>query len=167
MAKMSKKISKKDKFNYEQKQQDIDNLNNIASDSNVDNTNSISNSVRGSVSDSDLQTNTTTETEEQEDVYKLFLFYPNGIDKTKQEDVYKLTDAELDLHIECSDDKESIKSICGKLKTSYFFPDTNIGDMRTWRFRFYDVVIKRIHIDASSDFIYYDIEAGGFDVNNA
>jgi hypothetical protein len=103
--------------------------------------------------------------DDNEDVYRLFIFYPNGIDNTESDQIYKLTDAELALDMSFSDKEQSINKICGRLKTTYFFPDTHIGDMRTWRFRFYDVVIKNIHIDSLSDFILYDIEADGFDVN--
>ena len=103
--------------------------------------------------------------EEQEDVNKLFLFYPNGIDKTEQDKIYKLTDADLNMHISFSEDSKDVTDIMGQLRTTYFFEDTNIGDLRTWRYKFYDVVIKNIHLDSSSEFIVYDIEAGGFDVN--
>ena len=103
--------------------------------------------------------------EEEEDVYKLFLFYPDGIEDTKKEDIYKLTDAEMTMDaLLASEGVEDLKEVRGRLKTTYFFEDSTIGDIKTWRYKFYDVSITSIHFDSMSNYIIYDIVAGGFDV---
>ncbi len=144
-------MTKKEKEKYESKQNVADSISSVNADT---------------VLNTDVQHEfDAEESEQEEDVYKLFLFYPDGIENTDKDKVYKLTDAELLLDIVFDSQNTGIKKIAGKLKTTYLFPDTKIGDMRTWRFRFYDVIIKNIQIDSSSDFLIYDIEADGFDVN--
>lgn len=160
---MSKTIKNKKSYEYKQDNDSINNTTDISTGNDQIDVPGSTHDV-GDTNIDTYQNDAATETDD-EDVNKIFLFYPDGIDKTSNDKIYKLTDADLNMHLNFNKKGEMVK-MTGQLRTAYLFPDTKIGDMRTWRFRFYDIEIRNIHIDSSSDYLIYDIESGGFDVND-
>ena len=102
---------------------------------------------------------------QDQDVNKLFIFYPDGEEdpENKKKTAYSINDASLVMH--CGFENDKLNRVEGELTTSYYFDDTNLGLMRTWRYRFYNVQIVDIILDSSTDMIKYHIMADGFDVN--
>ena len=120
------------------------------------------------ISDNDiLDSDSDSSDQNNNDIYKLFIFYPDGIEDTENKNgtAYSIDDGVLTMSCTFKNNGKELGKVEGELTTAYCFEDTELGLLRTWRYMFYNVRITNVVLDSSTDFIRYHIVADGFDVN--
>ena len=83
--------------------------------------------------------------------------------KEQGQDSYVVRDSTVEFN--CAVGDSGLEQIAGKIYTDWFFADTDIEKIRSYRYTLLNVKITNLEFDSKSDKIVYSFEAGEFEVS--